>query len=223
MEQTEKIAGQRDGDFERRLAVARARPAGRYAQRRQEIFDAAAEVFRRRGYHGTTFGDIADELGADRASLYYYVSGKEEILEALVSEVVKVNLAEAIAIRDGDGGAPEKLRALVEGLMASYGEHFPTIYILIQENLAELGPERGGWAREMREVNHAYEAVVTEVIEAGQADGTIAAEAPPRLLAYGIIGMVGWTNRWFNPGQSTFDAAEIGGAFADTLLEGLVR
>ncbi len=223
MEQTEKIATERDGDFERRLAVARERPSGRYAQRRREIFDAAAEVFRRRGYHGTTFGDIADELGADRASMYYYVSGKEEILEALVSEVVKVNLAGAIAIRDGDGSAPEKLRALVESLMASYGEHFPTIYILIQENLAELGPERSGWAREMREVNRAYETVVTEVIEAGQADGTLAAGAPPRLLAYGIIGMVGWTNRWFNPGQSPFDAAEIGGAFADTLLDGLVR
>jgi AcrR family transcriptional regulator len=221
MEQKVTIARARGGDFERRLAVARDRPRSRYAQRRRAIFDAAAEVFRRRGYHGTTFGDIADEIGADRASMYYYVSGKEEILEELASEVVKVNLAQAIAIRDGEGSAPEKVRRLVEGLMASYAEHFPVLYILIQENLAHVAPERSEWAEEMKEINRSYEGVLIEIIEAGQAEGTLAATAPPRLLAYGIIGMVGWTNRWFNPQRSLLGADEIGKAFADTLLNGL--
>jgi AcrR family transcriptional regulator len=155
--------------------------------------------------------------------MYYYDGGKEEILEELISEVVKVNLARAISIRDAEGSAPQKLRRLVVDLMASYGEHFPTIYLLIQENLAEVEPGRSGWAKEMREVNRAYEEVMIGVIEAGQADGTLAATAPPRLLAYGIIGMVGWTNRWFNPEQSDFDAVEIGTAFADTVLDGLIR
>jgi hypothetical protein len=73
----------------------------------------------------------------------------------------------------------------------------------------------------MKAINRAYEAVVIEIIESGQADGSLAATAPPRLLAYGIIGMVGWTNRWFNPQRSLLGADEIGRAFADTILNGL--
>jgi hypothetical protein len=35
------------------------------------------------------------------------------------------------------------------------------------------------------------------------------------------IGMVGWTNRWFDPNESPVAAPEIGVAFADVLLSGL--
>jgi AcrR family transcriptional regulator len=223
MGRSAKTAGDGGNQLERRLAIADQRPDGRYARRRRAILDAATEVFRRRGYQGTTLADIAVELGADRASLYYYVSGKQEILEELISEVVKVNLAQALKIRDDGAPAPERLRRLVERLMSSYGEHYPTIYLLIQENLGQVDPERGDWAKEMRRVKHEYEEVVTEVIAAGQADGTLVATAPPRLLAYALIGMVGWTNRWFNPELSPFDADAIGRAFADTVLDGLIR
>ena len=37
----------------------------------------------------------------------------------------------------------------------------------------------------------------------------------------GIIGMVAWSNRWFNPHQASASAQEIGSQFADVLLAGL--
>lgn len=209
-------------EIARRRTAARKEPGSRYTKRRREIAEAAAVEFKKRGFRGTTLSHVAEAMGVDRASLYYYVSNKEELFEELVSEVVKVNLAAASAIRDGEGTAPEKLRRLIEGLMASYAEHFPVLYVLIQENLAHVAPERSAWAEEMKGINRAYEDVVIEIIEAGQAEGTLVDSAPPRLLAYGIIGMVGWTNRWFNPQRSLLGADEIGRAFADTLLNGLV-
>jgi AcrR family transcriptional regulator len=208
-------------NFARRRSAARKEPGSRYMQRRREIAEVAAIEFKKRGFGGTTLSHVAEAMGVDRASLYYYVSNKEELFEELVSEVVKVNLAQAEAIRDGEGSAPEKLRRLIEGLMSSYEEHFPVLYILIQENLAHVAPDRSEWANSMKAINRAYEAVVIEIIESGQADGSLAATAPPRLLAYGIIGMVGWTNRWFNPQRSLLGADEIGRAFADTILNGL--
>lgn len=193
----------------------------RYARRRREILDAAAEIFRRQGYNGTTFGDIAAAVGTDRASMYYYVEGKEEILEVLIDEAVRRNLLAAEAIRDGRGTPAEKLRQMMESLMLSYSEYFPAAYLLIQENLNEVDPKRRGWASEMRDVNRAYMRVLIEVIEAGQADGTLTDSSPPRLVAYGIIGMLGWTHRWFNPEDAEFDAELIGNTFATTVLDGL--
>jgi hypothetical protein len=42
----------------------------------------------------------------------------------------------------------------------------------------------------------------------------------PWVIAYGIIGMVTWSNRWFHPDKSAVRAEEIGAACAETLLQG---
>lgn len=41
------------------------------------------------------------------------------------------------------------------------------------------------------------------------------------MVAAGVIGMLSWTNRWFDPGTSAFTAAEIARTYADTLVLGL--
>ena len=205
----------------RRRAAARGGGGTRYEDRRREIVEAAAGVFKRHGFRGTTLAQVADAMGTDRASLYYYVSSKEELFQEVVSEAVRVNLATATTIRDDDAPAPEKLRRLIESLMSSYADYYPVLYVLIQENLSHVAPEHSDWATEMRRVNREYERVVIDIVETGQAQGTIRDAAPAWLVAYGIIGMVGWTNRWFNPNESKVTAPEIGAAFADIVLHGL--
>jgi TetR/AcrR family transcriptional regulator, cholesterol catabolism regulator len=205
----------------RRRDSAREHGKRHYLDRRREIARAAVEVFKERGLRGTTLGHVADHMGADRASLYYYISGKQDLFQEIVSEAVKVNLATASALRDDAGAAPDRLRRLIEGLMLSYAEYYPLLYVLIQENLNHVPPEQSEWAEEMKRVNREYERVLIDIIEEGQKDGTLRMTARPWLVAYGIMGMVGWTNRWFNPHESPVDAQEIGTAFADTILLGL--
>ena len=204
----------------RRAAALTSATSG-YVDRRREILQAAAKVFKERGFRGTTLGHVAEVMGSDRASLYYYVSSKDELFQEVVSEAVSVNLAAAEAIHAEEVPAPEKLRRIVEGLMASYAEYYPVLYVLIQENLNHVAPSRSDWAMQMKRINRQYERVLIEIIQAGQDAGTLRDTAPAWLLAYGIIGMVGWTNRWFDPNKSSTSAQEIGRAFADTLLFGL--
>jgi AcrR family transcriptional regulator len=205
----------------RRRATARGVRRSGYVDRRSEIVRTAAEVFKQRGYAGTTISHIAEALGTDRASLYYYVGSKEELFEEIVSEAVEVNLATAIAIRDGAGTAPEKLRRLIEQLMRSYADNYPVLYVLIQENLDHVDPKRSDWAQEMKRINREFIDVLIGIVQAGQREGTVRDSAPAWLLAYGIMGMVGWTNRWFNPGESSIDAAQIGSTFGDMVLAGI--
>jgi TetR/AcrR family transcriptional regulator, cholesterol catabolism regulator len=216
-----KRSSDQPSNIGRRRDAAREGEKKHYVVRRQAIVRAAAQVFKERGLSRTTLTHIAEAMGADRASLYYYVSSKEDLFQEIVSEAVKVNLATATAIRDDDAPAPEKLRRLIEGLMVSYGEFYPVLYVLIQENLSHVSSEHGAWAEDMKRVNREYERVLIDIIEAGQADGTVRATAPAWLIAYGLIGMVGWTNRWFNPNESRVSAQEIGTAFADIVLLGL--
>ena len=51
----------------------------RKAQTRAELIDAAARVFARRGYHGTTVDDVAEEAGFTKGAFYSNFESKEDV------------------------------------------------------------------------------------------------------------------------------------------------
>jgi AcrR family transcriptional regulator len=205
----------------KRRAAAKLDSAPNYDKRRKEISEAAARVFNRLGFRGTTISAVANELSIDRASLYYYISSKEELFDELVREVSDNNLAMAQKIQAGEGSPPEKLEGLILDLMAAYARSYPILYIYIRENLADVSDKRSKWAKYMKRVNHDYDAAVISIIEEGYSDGSFQYIGPARVVAFGILGMVGWTNRWFDPDTSVVSAAEIGRVYADLIINGL--
>lgn len=52
--------------------------------RLQEVLDVAARIFAAKGYRGTSLADIGEALGMNKASLYYYVRSKEDLLHRLI-------------------------------------------------------------------------------------------------------------------------------------------
>jgi len=59
---------------------------------RDEILDAAAELFTTRGYASTSTRSIADAVGVRQASLYHYFKTKDDILCALLRQTVTPTL-----------------------------------------------------------------------------------------------------------------------------------
>lgn len=51
---------------------------------RRDILEAAARAFARRGFHGTTMQDVAEEAEVAVGTLYNYFRGKEELYHSLV-------------------------------------------------------------------------------------------------------------------------------------------
>ncbi|GAA2647343.1 TetR/AcrR family transcriptional regulator [Streptomyces vastus] len=60
---------------------------------RDELLAAAAELFTTRGYAATTTRAVAERAGMRQASMYHYVSGKEELLAELLESTVTPSLA----------------------------------------------------------------------------------------------------------------------------------
>jgi AcrR family transcriptional regulator len=201
----------------KRRAAAQAEGGVAYQQRRKEILKTAARVFKERGLQGTSLGEIAEAVGADRASLYYYVGSRQELFDDVVREAVEANVAMAEAIRDSDAPAPEKLRALAVGLMKSYAENYPFAYVYIQEDLSRFGDRNEG----AHALNRRYDAAVIGIVQEGLDSGTLRSTATARTIAFGFIGMLNWTHRWFDPAAKGSDATEVGNTFADMVLEGL--
>ena len=75
-----------------------------------EILAAGSAVFRRLGYAQATLADVALELGINRATLYYYVADKAELLVRILEAPVEQMTQALHAILDEDVPPEQKLR-----------------------------------------------------------------------------------------------------------------
>ena len=56
---------------------------------KQEILETALDLFSVKGYEATSISQIADAVGIRKASMYSHFGSKQEILDALVQEVLE--------------------------------------------------------------------------------------------------------------------------------------
>ncbi len=205
----------------RRRIAAQTDQSDAYRAKRQDIAEAAVRVFNRLGFERASIAAVAEELGIDRASLYYYISSKEQLFDEVVRTVVERNCALAKRIETSDLSPRRKLRDMIVMLMTSYGEHYPLFYIYIREDLSRVSDTRSQWSQHMRAINRQTSDSMAAIIEQGYADGSLRKLGRAEIVANGIFGVIGWTHRWFRPDRSVASAEEIGRTYADMILSGL--
>ena len=66
--------------------------------RRNEILDAAEELFGSKGFDQTSTNDILDRVGIARGTLYYHFRSKEEILDAMIARMADRLIADAAKV-----------------------------------------------------------------------------------------------------------------------------
>jgi AcrR family transcriptional regulator len=204
----------------RRRQAAAVEGSAAYRQRFDELVQAAAQVFREKGYGRATVGDIAKAMGTDRATVYYYVPNKAALFRLVVREKLLENTRQIEAIAASSEPGPHKLRAAIRGLMTSFHESYPYLYVYVQEDLSRLETEDNEWSREMAQLGKRYDRSLIRIVQQGLADGSLHSPLPPKVLAYSIIGMLNWSYRWFQV-DGPMSGAEIGDALADLVLSGL--
>lgn len=100
------------------------RRRGEYAKtalRREQILDAAAEVFGRSGFTSASLADIADAAGISIAGLNHHFATKTQLLEAVFDR----NRARAAALFTSDDPV-EKLRAVLNLAVANENDPLTT-------------------------------------------------------------------------------------------------
>ena len=91
--------------------------------RRQEIVDAAFDLFAEQGYHATGIADIAKRLRMSHGTFYRYFESKRDILDHVVEEVTR-RIGTALVAENAPGRAEtlaeyrEQVRRIVRSLSA---------------------------------------------------------------------------------------------------------
>jgi AcrR family transcriptional regulator len=191
-----------------------------YEVRRKQISDAAVSVFHRLGYQGASLSAVANELGVDRATLYYYFSSKEQMYDEIVRTVLKENEKLALQIAESSIAPARKMREIVTAFMESYIDNYPLLHIYVSEDLRHVSGKRSDWSLEMLNINKRIEGVFIQIIEEGYEDGSFRNIGPAQTVAYGVLGMLNWSHRWFKP-DAKRRTGEIGTTFAELVLGGL--
>lgn len=213
MQEASKIA--------RRRKSALSEGSADYKVKRDEIVQAASRLFKERGYKSTTLAHVAEAAGVDRATVYYYVGSKEELFHEAVQGLVDRNAAKAERIfRAKDLDPKQKLTQLVETLMCSYEEHYPHMYVYIQEEMHHVATGTSEWARTMSRHTRRWESIFIKLVEAGMAQGIFRSDIPASISVNGLFGMLNWTHRWFKPGGKR-NAREIAAWFSDIFFHGM--
>lgn len=84
--------------------------AQRARRRCEQILEAAAACFRRRGFHAASMAEISREAGMSVGHIYHYFSSKEAIIEAIVER----DQQEILAVDSGIRSQPDPAQAFVD-------------------------------------------------------------------------------------------------------------
>lgn len=154
------------------------------ATAREQILDAAAELFTNHGYANTSTRRIADEVGVRQASLYHHFATKDDILDALLAGTVDKALQLGAQLLDSPGSTAQHLHTLAVAdahQLCVSRWNLGALYLLPELRTDRFAPFRRRRA-ELREVyRRLSEAVVAEC------DGPAAAADLPFRLVESVV------------------------------------
>jgi len=141
---------------------------------RDAVLDAAAELVAQRGLTGLTMAGIAGATGIGRATLYRYYPDIDAVLVAWHQRQLATHLAHLTGIRRRSSDPAEQLREVLTGY-AHMSRRHGGASDSIAANL-HTGPHA---ARAVDQVSR----LVTDVLRACEASGTVRTDVPPGELA----------------------------------------
>jgi len=166
---------------------------------RERILDAAAAVFRERGFAVTRLSDIAERAELRTPSLYYHFASKEELIEAVLSlgvtrtfEHVQASVAEVPA-----GDPLGRLRAAIQAhvrMSQQTGDYSAA-------NLRLYGQMPEDIRKRLQHTQRKVGLYWHELLEDAQKAGAIRSDLDLSALRMLILGALNWAVEWYQPGR----------------------
>ena len=161
----------------------------KYARKKLVAIEAAARVFAERGFHGATTQDIAEAMGIQQGSLYYYFKSKEQALQE-VCEYGFDNYVERmkkICVKDQPFEA--KMLAIVTSHLSQYSQTDNALKVHNEQRLFLPKQRRV----RIKELGSTYRELLEQVLRDAISIGVLRADIDTHFVAYSIIGIC---NAW---------------------------
>jgi AcrR family transcriptional regulator len=183
---------------------------------RDEILEAAAQIFREKGFHASSMQDIAEAVNLQKASLYHHVNSKQEILLALLDRALDLLTEHMEEVLSQPMPPDEKLRRAMEAYLQAMLGHRDLAAVLLLEHRS-LEPQYQ--ARHIPRRDR-FERLWRDLIQEGVEEKVFVCDEPA-LASRALLGVMNWTITWYRPGGA-LSAESIAENFASLFLNGLL-
>lgn len=167
-----------------------------------EILEAAAQAFAKRGYAATSIDDIADVLGCTKGRIYHYFRTKGDLFFGIHRQALEWALDAVVPVANDDSLPPaEKLHRMVYNHavhMMDHSDFMGPSQHHVEMTLAGEGRSRQAELAEIFKMRREFEQCFVDVIAAGMATGDFR-PGDPDLTAKAVLGAVNWMNVWYRP------------------------
>lgn len=102
--------------------------------RKNEIIEAAEELFLNQGFEETTVSDIVNKVGVAQGLFYYYFKSKDEILDAVVERFTENVIAELNLVGGDDQlNAIQKLQTIFTAIFSVFSQKEKLVIYMHEE------------------------------------------------------------------------------------------
>ena len=191
-------------------------------EKRNQIIKAAAIVFARKGFAGTTMNEIAVQAMIGKGTIYEYFNSKEALFFAVfewyTSEFASKTM---VSVSSLGGSVAERLKTMNAALMKSW-EEIKDIYTLSMEfwSASASSSIRENLKKTLQQSYQEFRRIVASLIDEGIAQGEFRADTDPAAIAAGLVGT--WDalllQAWFD---HTFDPLATAQKYIQIIIRGL--
>lgn len=184
---------------------------------REGIIKAAAQIFREKGFHGTSMQDIADAVHLKKASLYHHIQSKQDILLSILDQALDLLISDLQPIVAGNQPPAQKLSQA----MAVYIDRLTEDSDLSSVLLLEHRSLREDYRQQHIARRDRFESLWRRILTEGQQQGVFR-EMDVQVSVFALLGSQNWLITWFRKGDR-YTSQELAELFADLFLAGLYK
>jgi TetR/AcrR family transcriptional regulator, cholesterol catabolism regulator len=181
----------------------------------QRALDAAVGLFSRKGYTATSTREVAALLGMQKASLYYHIDSKEDLLYLVCRSSLEQIRKDVEDATKGIADPLDRQRVLiathVRSLLRDAKRHITTF-----NEMHALSQDRRAQVLALRDK---HESLVRSVLQTGQDAGVLRSDIEAKYLCLALLGVMNRVTVWYRR-TGPLTAAQAGQLLAVIFLTG---
>jgi AcrR family transcriptional regulator len=187
---------------------------------RARVLDAAAHIFRERGFVGTTMRAIAQDAGIEAGSIYYHFKSKDELIGAVLDYGIRAlqsSVTTEINKLPNSSSSRERIEGAIKAHVAAiveYGDYtlamrrvFGQVPIAVWKKHVKLREEYGDFWHKL-------------LVDA-QKQGGLRKDIDLTVARLFLLGGLNWTVEWFKPKKHSLE--KIAETFSTLILDGMKK
>ena len=198
------------------------RPPTGDRETRQQILEAARELFLARGYKGVSMKEVAEEVQVTSAALYYHFpGGKQDLFFSIIQMMLEDWTQGALLATAQAQSLQERLTRLTQYLLTLPIDRFSILARDIHENVLDRDSQRMA----LEQLQTVFVQHVTDLFQQAMDAGEITREIPAAILATMYEGMsisLLRSQHLAIAGTGRYNAGQLADFVISLLLRGIV-